>query len=153
MSRYITLILILLASPYVNGDDTVANTHTLNSKTMKALPGLCDNYDFYKTIKTAAVPANAIAQSVTTTTHAPSTSTHLSAAPQQSYSERTPSKMSGLKRRLKDKLYSLLNKHLSLDIHSYTHIKANDHVRFELEPSFSLQGEFKSLSLTAILFE
>lgn len=54
---------------------------------------------------------------------------------------------------LRKRVYQFMHEQLNMDIQSYTRLQASEYLRFEFEPEFSYRGEFRSLTLKAILFE
>ncbi|GEM_PF-1905414 len=155
MKKHMMICLMLLASTNVLAFDTNQDQQTIDYQWLKALPKLCLTFDFYDASRIASFerpePNNDALRHTGNRTIFRSPQTNMASvhSHKMSLSSKTPS----LKSRLKRKLYQLLDKRFNVNLKRYTHIKANDYIRFEIEPRFSFRGRFKSVSLKAVLFE
>lgn len=155
MKKHMMTWLIVLTSTNVFAFDTNQGQRNIDYQWLKALPELCLTFDFYDASHIASferpeINNNRIRYTDYQTNFVPREANMESV---HSYNLSSPSKTKSLKSRIKRKLYQLLDKRFNVNVKRYTHIKANDYVRFEIEPRFSFRGRFKSVSLKAILFE
>jgi hypothetical protein len=157
MKRFILVILMTMASGEVwaaqneIGSQVSPNAGNSESWLFKALPNLCVNFDFFSSI------ANDVnKQSVSQ--HDPS---YVSNA-DISFNEGFNANFNGhgvsggkhsLKSKIKQYVYQAFNDQLNVDIASYTNVKATSYLRFEIEPKFSIRGQFEEVTVKAIMFE
>lgn len=157
MKRFILAVLMTMTSPAVsavqNDIDSQDASQMDNSESWfyKALPNLCVNFDFFKSISNDA-NKQSVPQQVPGYVSNTDRSFHDSFTANIKGQGVSGGKDS-LKSKIKQYVYQVFNEQLNVDIASYTNIKATSYLRFELEPKFSNRGQFEEVTVKAIMFE
>lgn len=157
MKRFILATLMIMASASVLGaqnDSEFQEAHQAdNSESwlFKALPNLCVNFDFFSSISHEVNKQSVPKRD-------PSYVSNADISFNQGFNANFHGQgVSGgrdsLKSKIRQYVYQAFNDQLNVDIASYTNVKATSYLRFEIEPKFSIRGQFEKVTVKAIMFE